>query len=823
MRDFFRNRAQAINKKQFSSKWFLALFVGTVIYYLTIKLGFNYAMAPNSASPVWPAAGVGVILILTLGYWAGPAILIGAFVAHYQADHAFAFPLWASLSNWLEAFVAVRFFLFLQPVGEKIGEYGNHVLLFLVAAVSAIVGASVGVTGLYLFHFVSAEGIINAWLTWWSGDAIGILALAPLASVRIAFPKSKIEFLEKAFSTFCILAAIALTTYMVFSDQRWAPYLMVIFPFLLLSAALLPKISMYIAATLIGAVGVWKTCEGLGPFSGGTTNENLLHLQVFLAAVFFTTHVLVVLRQERSLRIPGIALMFCWCLTATAYFSSYTSGAEKERENFKVTARQMTESLKDRLEDYTRVLESGASLFYSSENVREEEFNTFAQKLRLRERYPGISAIGFISYVRSKDAKTFENDNFPIQEFKQGAKKSGDHLVLKYLYVPNPKTIGLDLTTEPKRLEAALRARDSGQAVLTEPIILKTYGKIGFLLMKPLYAVKEDIDDIQLRRKHFLGLIHSPILAEDFINSILLRPEANPLSMTAYALTNEGKVSLYNSADKGKPQSEAITYADFAGVPFEFHWRRASSYIGTSNYMATWVAFFGILISACIAVLISTLENLTSRAQSIADATNMELREREKKWRTLMDIAPVGIYLTTPEGRTVYSNRCLAKMIGVTAESLVDFNWFNFIHPDDQKMISDRWDDFIKNKTPYLIDYRFAKNTSDGLEVTFVRAEATALIDDDGNVTGYLGVIQDITQLQEQQIAMVTASRMSSLGEMAAGIAHEINNPLTIISGNMQLLKNALDKNSATDPLMARYAANAESTVNRIVQIIKGL
>lgn len=106
-----------------------------------------------------------------------------------------------------------------------------------------------------------------------------------------------------------------------------------------------------------------------------------------------------------------------------------------------------------------------------------------------------------------------------------------------------------------------------------------------------------------------------------------------------------------------------------------------------------------------------------------------------------------------------------------------------------------------------------------------------AIYDERGALTGYIGILEDITQkkerermLKEQEARMLTSSRLASLGEMAGGIAHEINNPLAIIKGHVGVLKKNLNqkKEIPAEEVFKRIDL-IDSTVDRIAKIVKGL
>ena len=103
-----------------------------------------------------------------------------------------------------------------------------------------------------------------------------------------------------------------------------------------------------------------------------------------------------------------------------------------------------------------------------------------------------------------------------------------------------------------------------------------------------------------------------------------------------------------------------------------------------------------------------------------------------------------------------------------------------------------------------------------------------ALRNRQGELVGYAGIIKDLAESYRQQQILrlresqiIASGKMAALGEMAAGIAHEINNPLTIITGNASTLKRspALQNNSEDQLRLDKIL----QTVQRIARIIKGM
>ena len=85
-------------------------------------------------------------------------------------------------------------------------------------------------------------------------------------------------------------------------------------------------------------------------------------------------------------------------------------------------------------------------------------------------------------------------------------------------------------------------------------------------------------------------------------------------------------------------------------------------------------------------------------------------------------------------------------------------------------------------------------------------------------------IVEERTKtIQEQQLQLIQSAKMSSLGEMAGGIAHEINNPLAIIMSANNLLKKIYQQPERDPALIEKCTQNIEKTVNRITKIVQGL
>jgi len=182
-----------------------------------------------------------------------------------------------------------------------------------------------------------------------------------------------------------------------------------------------------------------------------------------------------------------------------------------------------------------------------------------------------------------------------------------------------------------------------------------------------------------------------------------------------------------------------------------------------------------------------------------------ELRKSEKRYRTLFEGVPVGLYRTTLEGKILDANPTLVQMLGYPDQkSLFEVNAKNiYVDPKARKQLKAIMD---RNGVAYNLERRMRRY--DGA-IIWSQDTARVVLDDEGQMLYYEGSLQDITErkrsekelleakkraeqalikLKEYQSAMIQKERLAALGEISAGIAHEINNPLSIVSGYVQML-----------------------------------
>jgi len=159
------------------------------VYALAGKFGLALAFVNPSATAVWPPTGIALAAILILGPRAWLGIFAGAFLVNETTAGSLATSLAIATGNTLEA-VLGAYLVNRFAGGQSALTRGRSLALFvLFAAGVTTVSATVGVTSLSLAGFGGWPDYGRIWLTWWLGDAVGAVVVAPVILLWAAHPR----------------------------------------------------------------------------------------------------------------------------------------------------------------------------------------------------------------------------------------------------------------------------------------------------------------------------------------------------------------------------------------------------------------------------------------------------------------------------------------------------------------------------------------------------------------------------------------------------------------------------------------------------------
>lgn len=187
-----------------------------------------------------------------------------------------------------------------------------------------------------------------------------------------------------------------------------------------------------------------------------------------------------------------------------------------------------------------------------------------------------------------------------------------------------------------------------------------------------------------------------------------------------------------------------------------------------------------------------------------------EIQNREKTYRDIVEHSPDAIVIAKQE-IIVFSNQSALKLLGAkNIDDLIGKNISEFVHPDYMEIVQQHVKASKNGNTVDFIEEKLVRFDGKTIEV-----EVTTIPAIYENEPARHIIIRDVTEKKRTQQLLLQSEKLSVAGQLAAGIAHEIRNPLTAIKGFLQLIeKNENDPN---------YMNIIKTEMNRIEDILSEL
>ncbi len=219
---------------------------------------------------------------------------------------------------------------------------------------------------------------------------------------------------------------------------------------------------------------------------------------------------------------------------------------------------------------------------------------------------------------------------------------------------------------------------------------------------------------------------------------------------------------------------------------------------------------------------------VTIRERQRHSATVEALRKSEESYRDLFENANDLIQSVSPEGRFQYVNRAWRERLGYSEKEVKDKTMMDIIHPGSLDHCMDLFRRIMAGENISKIEADF--RTKDGRKIT-VEGSANCRMEN-GRPVSTRGIFRDITgrkraekklrkayeELKRTQAQLVQSEKLAGMGTMAAGIAHEINNPLQVIMGMTEMMEDVDDKEDIKKGCMSILDA-----ADRISEIVRSL
>ncbi|HZW12005.1 MAG TPA: EAL domain-containing protein [Noviherbaspirillum sp.] len=255
------------------------------IYFVVARLSLNFAVGSALVSPLWPPAAVALCACLAWGLRVAPAVWLGEMMVLLVMDNPMTTAVTAGLGASLEACAAAYLVQRLYRARTDFIYRGMAFRFIGIALATSVIGATASTAGMVMAAENGTANLALTWLTWWIGNATGMIVIAPLilawnVAAGVEWHPSKI--VEAVVFAVLLVAIPQLAFGGLFGNWPVA-YLSI--PLFLWAAFRFNLAAVAWTTAIICAIAVWNTAEGNGPFASDNLNESLLLLMIYISVV----------------------------------------------------------------------------------------------------------------------------------------------------------------------------------------------------------------------------------------------------------------------------------------------------------------------------------------------------------------------------------------------------------------------------------------------------------------------------------------------------------------------------------------------------------
>ncbi|MDJ0720712.1 MAG: PAS domain S-box protein [Desulfobacterales bacterium] len=223
--------------------------------------------------------------------------------------------------------------------------------------------------------------------------------------------------------------------------------------------------------------------------------------------------------------------------------------------------------------------------------------------------------------------------------------------------------------------------------------------------------------------------------------------------------------------------------------------------------------------------------------QEIAERNRAEenVRESEAKYRSILESMQEGYYEFDITGNLKFFNDAFAAIVGYRRDELKDIHYRQFTASQARAKVFRAFNNvYVSHKPSKDFEWRIIRK--DGAK-RHLEASVSLVTSSEGLPNGFKGVVRDVTdrnlaeeslknaysELKRTQSQLVQSGKLASIGELAAGVAHELNQPLMIIRGHAQLTQRNIAKGQIGIEAISKQLEPIERNTKRMMRIIDHL
>jgi signal transduction histidine kinase len=277
---------------------FLRLVLVAFVYWVAARASLSLALVHGQVTPIWPPTGIALVAILIFGRPMALAIFAGALAVNLPIGPTPIGAVVIAAGNTLAPLAAAEL---LNRIGfrRELDRLRDAAAIILLAALVAMtLSATVGASVLVLSDAVPVSNFWTTWAVWWTGDAMGVMLVAPFLLSLVPRSSSPALTFATGAQLVALLVGIAVVTYVLFESPLRLEYL--VFPLIMVAAWRFRLRGAAPAALIASGLAVASAVQGIGPFANEGLFEKMVTLQVFNVYVAMSSFVLAAYVDARE-------------------------------------------------------------------------------------------------------------------------------------------------------------------------------------------------------------------------------------------------------------------------------------------------------------------------------------------------------------------------------------------------------------------------------------------------------------------------------------------------------------------------------------------
>ncbi|HET7465515.1 MAG TPA: MASE1 domain-containing protein, partial [Candidatus Dormibacteraeota bacterium] len=268
------------------------------VYWLAARLSLSLALVHGQVTPIWPPTGIALASILVFGRPMAIGVFLAALAVNLPIGPSPIGAIVIAAGNTLAPMAAAEL---LERIGfrRELDRLRDAAAIIVLGALVAMtLSATIGTSVLLLSGTISVSSFWPAWAVWWTGDAMGVLLVAPFLLSLLPRPTAPLLTFTTGAQLTILLVGIAVVTYALFESPLRLEYM--VFPLIMVAAWRFRLRGATPAALIASGLAVASAVQGTGPFAGEGLLQKMITLQVFNVFVALSSFVLSAYVEARE-------------------------------------------------------------------------------------------------------------------------------------------------------------------------------------------------------------------------------------------------------------------------------------------------------------------------------------------------------------------------------------------------------------------------------------------------------------------------------------------------------------------------------------------